>query len=206
MEINKYNLLINQNFDKYTFSNKTDNGIFDVMTDNMTFNSLYLILSTKPTNTTDSATIALNATVQIYLFPTSITNVSFSVGEMIQTVDNEAIFIITNYINDNLFALKLVWSANGTNYILYNNTQSLIYNSELEKKWFYLNTNKTAVMDQWDAYTSLLDSNNLLGIYLSDKLDFTTDYTGNYSISFTFDIDEKYELIRNIIDKFYLNV
>ena len=206
MKINKYNLLINQNFEKYTFSNQTDDCIFKTMTDNMTQNSLFLVLSTKPIDSTTSLTITINDVTQLYIFPTDTLNVSFKVGEMIQTVDNEAIFVISNYISDNLFALRLVQCKNETNYVLKNNTQSLIYNYQLEKKWFDLNTNKNKVLEQYDNYTNLLNSSNALGNFLSNKITVDTDYTTDFTISFDFTPDANYLQLYNIIDKFYLNI
>jgi len=134
MDIKKQNLIINKNFDKYTFDSSDDNGVFLTVSDNMTLNSIYLILETKPIDSTSGITITLNGIVDLYLFPTSNTNVSFGVGEMIQTVDNNSIFIITNHVSDNKFALRLVWTTNGINYTLKNNTQSIIYNKLLEEK------------------------------------------------------------------------
>lgn len=207
MEISKYSLFINRSFDNYTFNIPTNNSIFEVVSDNMTFNSLWLVLSTKPENNTSSLIVNINDVIPVYIFPTTNTNVSFGVGELIQTVDNDAIFIITNYIEDNKFALRLVSCKNNTNYTLYNTSQSLIYNSKLDDKQFSLNTNKTKVMDQWANYTTILNSSNLLSSFLSSQLTFITNYTSDYTVGFNFStIAADYTLISNIIDKFYLNI
>lgn len=206
MDISKYNLVINSSFNEYKFDNATNNSIFKVISENMTKDTIQLVLNTKPDNNTDSVTINLNAVTTCYLFPSSIDNVSFKVGEMIQTIDNNSIFIITNHVNFNLFEIRLVQCRNGSTYQLFNNTSSFLYNEQLEKKQFLLNSNKNNVMNQWSNYTSILNNTNLLGNFLSDNLTCTTDYTTDYTIAFNFSSNDSYLKIINIIDKFYLNL
>lgn len=206
MDISKYNLVINSSFNEYKFDNATNNSIFKIMTENMTEDTIWLVLNTKPNNNTDFITINLNSNTTVYLFPSSSDNVSFKIGELIQTVDNNAIFIITNHVNFNLFELKLIQCRNGASYQLFNNIPSFLYNEQLEKKQFLLNNNKTKITNQWNNYTTILNNTNLLGNFLSDNLNCTTDYTTDFTISFDFNLNNTYLSIINIIDKFHLNL
>lgn len=207
MEINSYNLFINKTFDTYNYTNASKYSIFKVEQENLLMHSIYLILQSKPDTNSISETVNLNANINCYLFPTVNSNVTFKVNEILHTADGNSIFLIINNISDNLFTLKLIQSNNGTNYTLYNNTQSLLYNDKLESFQFKQNTNKSLVLEQQNNYTQILSETNKLSDFISSNVDIATDYTSDYTISFNFrNIEDEYLKISNIIDKFYMNI
>ena len=108
MNIYKYNLFINNSFDSYKFINNKDESLFNVIDSNLLEYSIFLTPSSKPENSTDYITLNINDIKEFYIYPTSSNNVSISVNEILQTSDNNAIFVITNYIEKNKFSLKLV--------------------------------------------------------------------------------------------------
>jgi hypothetical protein len=132
MIVSKYNLFINKNFDTYTFSDNKDISIFKTIDNNFLENTIYLVHSNKPESSKTVLNITIDSVVEVYLYPTMNTNITFSINEMLHTPDN-AIFIITNHIEENKFAIKLIYCTNETDYNLYNNYPSILYNNNIEE-------------------------------------------------------------------------
>jgi len=108
MSIDKYNLFINKSFNTYDFSNNKDISIYNTVNGNFIENTVYIIHNNKPTSSTSFITMNVDDVLEVYLFPTMNTNITFKVNEILHTVDNNSIFIITNHIEENRFAIKLV--------------------------------------------------------------------------------------------------
>ena len=205
MIVSKYNLFINKNFDTYTFSDNKDISIFKTIDNNFLKNTIYLVHSNKPESSKISLNVAIDSIIDVYLYPTMNTNITFSINEMLHTVDN-AIFIITNHIEENKFGIKLVYCENGVDYDLYNNYPALLYNNSIEKVQYELNTNKDLLVSQKENYTSILNNESKLSNFINSNINITTDYTNSYTINFSFSDITNYNRIISIIDKFYFNM
>ena len=205
MQINKYNLFINQKFDTYNFIN-SNNSIFNVINKNFLDNIIYLTLKTKPENNTDSIVLNINDIEEFYFYPMSNNNISFNITEILQSEDSNAIFIITNHIESNKFGIKLIWTKDNLPYTVYNNSKFLLYNNLLEDFFISLNSNKTYIDNQKISYTSIINSDSLLSDYINNFISISTDYTSLYNINISFIENTNYNNIISVIDKFYLNI
>jgi hypothetical protein len=206
MHIDKYNLFINKSFNTYDFSNNNDISIYNTVNSNFVENTVYIIHENKPSSNDLFISTNVDDVLETYLFPTMNTNITLKVNEMLHTADNSAIFIITNHIEENKFAIKLIWCENGTDYNLYNNCPSLLYNKSIEDLFYRLNINKDAVSAQKSNYTAILNSGSELSEFINTNILISTDYTNSYTLNFSFTNTGSLSKIFSIIDKFYLNI
>lgn len=206
MSIDKYNLFINKSFNTYDFSNNKDISIYSTVNNNFLENTVYIIHSNKPSSSSTFLTINVNDIIEVYLFPTMNTNITFKINELLHTIDNNAIFIITNHIEENKFAIKLIQCDNDTDYNLYNNFPSLLYNKNIEDLYYSLNSNKDDLADQKSNYTSILNSGTNLSDFINSNILISTDYTNSYTLNFNFSSTGDFTQIASVIDKFYLNL
>lgn len=207
MEINKYNLFINKNFDSYQFTDHRYSNFYNVNNSNLVINYIFFTLQSKPTDTTTYSIININNTINCYIYPVDAKSIAFQVGDIFKTIDDGAIFILTNNISENLFTFKLVYCENNTNYRLYNNTPTLFINEKLEYYWYNNNMTNKLLLEQRDNYTQQLNVNDDFLAYAVKNLSIDSDTTTDMTVSFNFkDFDVTDELVVNIIDKFFINI
>jgi hypothetical protein len=201
----KINLLLNKSFKTFDFNDSIDDSIYSSSTDNLLKYSVSIVLENKPTTNTDYVDIDKDETINCYLFPFFSSNHKFSIGDVLYTHKNDAVFVITAHISENLFTLQLIDIKDGGTYSLKNTTNAILHNKLYEKYIINNNDIREIIASQKNEYTNYINSNNDFVTYLLEQFQIeSTDST----ITTTFDFQETSDsiLFTNIINKFYLNI
>lgn len=202
----KYNLLINNSFNKIGYSDKIDDSIYAMCENNLYQYSVVITLEGKPLDNTSYITKNIGDSFTCYIFPLSNATSNFSIGDILYTHKNNIIFIIENHIADNKFVLRLISLKIGVSCDIYNTTLAIVYNKAYESFMFNNNELIQLLQNQKTDYTKQLVDNNNFIKFIFSKISITeNDSTVNTVFNFN-DIASGDMIYANIINKFYVNM